>query len=123
MSVIVSLFGLVIAALGILGVIRPGSLIHFVSAAWQTRAGLYLAITLRLVLGVALIGAASGSRFPDALGILGLISIVAALVASSVGFERLRTFVRWWAARPSGFVRAWALVAAGFGVFLVYAVS
>ena len=123
MSVIVTLFGTAIGALGILGLIRPASLIRFVSAAWQLRTGFYLAIIVRLVLGVALIGAASGSRFPDALGILGIISIVAALVASSVGFERLRAFVRWWTARPSGFIRAWALVAAAFGVFLVYAVS
>jgi hypothetical protein len=123
MPVIVTLFGAAIAALGVLGLIRPASLIRFVSAAWRSRAGLYLAIILRLVLGVALIGAASGSRFPDALGILGIISIVAALVASSVGFERLRAFVRWWTVRPSGFIQAWALVAAAFGVFLVYAVS
>lgn len=123
MSLIVTLFGIVIAALGIAGLIRPGSLIGFVSAAWRLRAGLYLAIVLRLVLGVALIGAASSSRFPDALGILGVISIIGALVASSLGFERLRAFVQWWAARPSGFVRAWGLVAAGFGGFLVYSVS
>ena len=123
MSVVVTLFGTAIAALGILGLIRPASLIRFVSAAWQLPTGFYLAIILRLVLGVALIGAASGSRFPDTLGILGIISIVAALVASSVGFERLRAFVQWWIAQPSGFVRAWALVAAAFGVFLVYAVS
>jgi len=123
MSVIVTLFGTAIAALGILGLIRPASLIGFVSAAWQLPTGFYLAIILRLVLGVALIGAASGSRFPDTLGILGVITIIAAVLASMLGFERLRAFVQWWAARPSGFIRAWALVAAAFGVFLVYAVS
>jgi len=68
MSVIVTLFGIAIAALGILGLIRPGSLIRLVSVAWQTRAGLYLAIILRLVLGAALIGAASRSRFPGRAG-------------------------------------------------------
>ena len=72
---------------------------------------------------MALIRAASGSRFPDALGVLGVISILAALVASALGFDRLRAFVQWWAARPAGFIRAWALVAVAFGVFLVYAVS
>jgi len=123
MWVVVTLFGAAIAALGIVGLMRTASLIRFVSGAWQTRAGLYLAVILRLVLGVALIGAASRSRFPDAIGILGIISIVAALVAPSLRFERLRAFVQWWAARPSGFIRAWALVAAVFGVFLMYAVS
>lgn len=122
MSVIVTGFGIVIAVLGIVGLIAPGSLIRLVSAAWQSRAGLYLAIILRLVLGLALIGAAPGSRFPDALGILGVITILAAVIASMLGFERVRRFVQWWAARPSGFGRAWGLVAAVFGVFLVYAV-
>jgi len=123
MSVIVTLFGAAIAALGILGLMRPGGLVHFVSVAWQTRVAFHFAIMLRLILGVALIGAASGSRFPDALGILGVISLVAALVAPGLGFKRLRTFVQWWAARPPEFIRVWGLVAAVFGVFLVYAVS
>jgi hypothetical protein len=123
MTLIVFLFGILITAVGLLGVISPGNLIRFVSVAWQSRAGLYLAIIVRLILGVALIRAASGSRFPDALGVLGVISILAALVASALGFDRLRGFVQWWATRPVAFTRAWALVAAGFGVFLVYAVS
>jgi len=122
MLAVVKAFGIIIAALGILGLSCPATLVRFVSDAWQTRAGLYLAVILRLVLVVALIGAASGSRFPDTLGILGVISIVSALVASGLGFERLRAFVQWWVGRPSGFIRAWALVAGVFGVFLVYAV-
>ncbi|MFQ5591998.1 MAG: hypothetical protein ACE5HE_12600 [Phycisphaerae bacterium] len=122
MSVIATIGGILIGALGIVGLVRPGGLIRFVSGFWQTRQGLWLAIIVRLVLGVALIGAAAGSRFPDALGILGILSLVAVVVALSLGYERLRTFVQWWAARPSAFIRAWGLVASVLGVFLVYAV-
>ena len=66
LEVILFLVGMMIAALGTMGLVAPGSLVRFVSVAWQTRAGLYTAIALRLVLGVALIGAFLGfSLYPD----------------------------------------------------------
>jgi hypothetical protein len=122
MSAIVTVFGVAIAGLGILGLIRPEKLVRFVSVAWQPPSGLYLAIALRLTLGVALVGAASSSRFPDALYILGILSIITAVVAPILGSERVRAFIEWWTARPSGLIRAWAALATVFGVFLVLAV-
>jgi hypothetical protein len=122
MSAIVTVFGVAIAGLGIFGVIRPRDLVRFVSATWKSPSGLYLAIAVRLILGVALIGAASSSRFPDALRILGILSIITAVVAPILGTERVRAFVEWWAGRPSGLIRAWAAFATVFGVFLVHAV-
>jgi hypothetical protein len=52
MSIVVSLFGIFFAILGVSGLIFPSSIIAFVSR-WQTQAGLYLAAIIRIVLGVA----------------------------------------------------------------------
>lgn len=122
MSAIVGVLGVVIAGLGILGIVRPGDLVGFVSLAWKSPSGLYLAIAVRLVLGIALIGAASGSRYPDALRILGALSILTAVLVPILGSERVRAFVEWWVGRPCGLIRAWAAFAVVFGVFLVHAV-
>jgi hypothetical protein len=122
MAFIVAAIGILIAALGVVGLVAPGTLVRAASAVWQSRAGLYVAVILRVVLGVALIRAASGSRYPNALGILGIISILGALVALILGFERLRAFVKWWVARPSWLIQTWGLIAGLLGVFLVYAV-
>jgi hypothetical protein len=122
MSAIVGVLGVVIAGLGILGIVRPGDLVRFVSVAWRSPSGLYLAIAVRLILGIVLIAAASSSRFPDALRILGALSIITAVLVPILGSERVRAFVEWWAGRPSGFIRAWATLAVAFGAFLVYAV-
>ncbi len=120
MTWLVALFGIAITWLGILGLVRPGSLIRLVQRPWQSQGGLYLSIGIRVVFGIVIIMAASESRFPEAFQILGIISLVAAIVAPFFGFARLQGFVQWWAGRSSGFIRGWSLVAAAFGVFLFY---
>jgi len=121
MTWIVALFGCIVAALGISGVVRPTALIDLVQAAWRTPAGLYGAVGLRVLLGVVLIAAAPDCRFPQAIRILGIVALVAAAGGLVAGFERLQRFAAWWTERPAGFVRAWSLVAVAFGAWLVYA--
>ena len=121
MKVIVTAFGLVILILGVLGVVRPRSLMNFVERPWRSRSGLNLAVILRLVYGVFLLAAASSTRFPWIIGALGVLSLIAAVSLLFLGYERSRKFVEWWMARPDGFVRGWSLVAGVFGAFLIYA--
>jgi len=120
MTWIVALFGIAITLLGILGLVRPTSLLRFVQRPWKSQMGLYLNIGIRVVFGLVLLMAASGSRFPEAFRILGIISLVAAVVAPFIGLARLQGFVQWWTSRSPGFIRGWSLVAAGFGLFLFY---
>ena len=123
MLLVVSAFGAVIALLGLLGVLRPGGLIDFVSGPWQSRAGLYLAVVLRLAFGTVLLVAASGSRFPLAFQILGAVSITGGVLIPLLGRRRVAKWVDWWAGRSPLVIRAWSLGAAAFGAFLVYAAS
>jgi hypothetical protein len=121
MGIAIAAIGLLVLVLGVLGVARPPALIGLVDRPWRTRAGLYLAMAFRAALGVLLVAAASSTRFPWAIGVLGVLSLVTAASIPFLGYERLRKFVEWWAARPKGFVRAWSLVACAFGAFLIYA--
>lgn len=91
MSIVVSLFGIFFAILGVSGLIFHSSIIAFVSR-WQTQAGLYLAAIIRIVLGVALLFTASASRAPIYLRILGVVAVVAGvhgeflIIAAILGF-------------------------------------
>jgi hypothetical protein len=121
MGIAIVAIGLLVFALGVLGLVRPASLIGLVERPWRSRATIYLAMAFRAGLGVLLIAAAPATRFPEAIGVLGALSLLSAASIPLLGYERLRRFVAWWAARPAGFVRAWALVACAFGGFLAYA--
>jgi hypothetical protein len=122
MRVVVQLLGLAIVGFGVAGLIRPKQLMQSVTAAWKTSRGLYLAVGVRIVLGVALLAAGPGSRFPQALWVLGILSLAGAVVLAVLGVSRFQRFVQWWAARPDGVVRVWSAFALAFGGFLLYAV-
>jgi len=117
---VVALFGMAIILLGILGLVSPGNLVRLVVGSWQSQKGFYFAIGIRVVFGIVLLLAASQSRFPEAFRVLGIISLVAAMAAPFLGFDRLQRFVQKWMKRSPGFIRGWSVLAAAFGVFLLY---
>lgn len=121
MTLLVAFFGVLIALLGATGLFSPSTLLGRVDSAWRTRRGLYAVIALRLVLGVILVVAAPECRYPVAIRVLGVISIVAAGSVPVIGLERVHAMVDWWAARPPLWIRAWACVAIAFGGFLIHA--
>jgi hypothetical protein len=120
MTWVVALFGVAIILLGVLGLVRPANLMRLVLGTWQSRKGFYFAIGIRVVFGIILLLTASQSRFPGAFRILGIISLMAAMAAPFLGFDRLQRFVQKWSKRSPGFIRGWSVMTAAFGVFLLY---
>lgn len=120
-ALVAALFGVLIAGLGLVGLLSPPALLEFV-ARWQTRGALLLAGILRVIFGVSLVLAAPGSRAPMAFLVLGVLTVVAGLATPLVGVERFAAILDWWRRRGSGTVRAWALVAMLFGLLVVYGV-
>ena len=121
MTLLVALIGALIALLGATGLVRPSMLVGMLDWVWRTRRGLYGVVALRLCIGVILVVAAPECRYPTAMRILGVISIVSATLVPVLGLERIRALVSWWAARPPLFIRAWAVFAIAFGGFLIHA--
>ena len=121
MSYVVALFGIFFTFIGVSGLIFPGSIIAFIYR-WHTQAGLYLATIIRIVLGVALLIAASTSRAPLYLVALGIVAIIAGVATPFFGLHRFKAVLDWWSLQSSLFIRVWLAVVVLFGLSLVWAV-
>jgi len=122
MALLVTLFGVFLGTLGLVGMVRPHRLIRM-ARSWQTPTGLYAAAALRIALGLLLILVAPNSRFPGVLRILGIVILLSGLATPIVGLGRFHRILEWWANRGPAFQRAWASCAFSVGLFLIYAVT
>ncbi len=111
--------GLVVAAIGVLGVAAPSVLLEF-ARSLQSVGALYVIAAVRIGFGAILIWAASNSRTPRTLVILGVFIIIAGAATPFFGVERSRTVLDWWSSQGSFLTRAWPFAAVGFGVFIAY---
>ena len=121
MTLAVALFGLFVATLGAAGMLSPRRLLDLVTRA-QSRMGIYSIAGLRLLVGLALLAVAGGSRAPLYLLVLGGLSLVSGAVTPFVGLSRFERILDWWRRRGPGFVRAWSGCVLLFGLSLVWAV-
>ena len=119
MKVIGLCSALLICLLGLIGLVAPAILIdlsqHFVS-----RTGLVLAGVLRIGIGLVLLLAASRSRAPLFLRIVGVVAIIAGVATLGAGVERVQAIVTWAVSHGSWLVRLFALIPVIVGAFLVY---
>ncbi|MGI9343354.1 MAG: hypothetical protein ACR2QV_10915 [Gammaproteobacteria bacterium] len=120
MLTIVAVFGLLVCLGCIVGIAATSVLMRIMDMVMSRPGILYLAVGVRLLLGVALIVAAPASLFPVLFRIFGVIAILAALALPIMGIERIRRLVAWVAALPSIALRLWLVVGFAFGAFLIY---
>lgn len=121
MTLVVALFGLFVATLGVAGMLSPQRLLALVTRA-QSRMGLYSIAGLRLLVGLALLAVADDSRAPLYLKVLGALSLVSGVATPFVGLSRFEAILDWWRRRGPGFVRAWSGFVLLFGLSLIWAV-
>lgn len=116
----VVLLGSVVFALSAWGIARPQHLITLVESVLEREWGVYFGITVRLLLGAALVVAAPASKFPLAFTVLGWIAILAALGLVAMGQEGTRRLVAWFADQRVPILRLWLAFGVAFGAVLVY---
>jgi hypothetical protein len=121
-KVLATVMGALIAAIGIVGIAGPSVLLEF-GHSLQTPGALYVVAAVRIIFGAVLIWVASSSRMPRTLRVIGVIIIVAGLLAPLFGVERSQAMLNWFSSQGPLFMRAWASIAVIFGVFIVYAVN
>lgn len=110
--------GLVVAAIGVLGIAAPSILLEF-GRSMQSTGALYIVAAVRVGFGTILFWAAPNSRTPMTLRVLGIFLIIAGLVTPFFSHGMFE----WLSAQGSSFTRAWPAIAVGFGLFIAYVTS
>lgn len=120
MTTIAFVFGVLITALGVFGLVSPSKLLRLEEYSRKPPLR-YIASAIRLIMGAVLFFAAPASRAPGVLHTLGVFIFVAGLITLFFGPERFRRLVDWWSAHGPAIARVWAALAVVLGAFLVYA--
>jgi hypothetical protein len=117
--------GLIIAAVGIVGIVAPSALIWVgqpftTPVAWHW----YALATVRAAFGVLLLSVAKSSRTPRTLRVVAIIPLAAALgalVTAFVGIDRARATLEWWSLQGPWLIRLSAIPLLALGSFVAYA--
>ena len=123
MKTLAFVFGLFVATVGVVGMLAPSSLV-WIAQHSVTSGAFYLIAVVRVAVGLVLISAASASRAPKALRIVGYVIVVAGLATALtglVGMERARMIIGWWLDQGAGIIRVTSVVLVAFGGFVMYA--
>ena len=110
-----------IAAMGVLVIVSP-TRSNDLTRLFADKTGMWVATAIRAVLALGLLAAASESKLPMLLRILGLIILIVAIVIPILGLDRHRRMVDWWLARDRKAQIICGAASFVFGVFLIYAI-
>jgi hypothetical protein len=120
--IVVLVFGILIGALGIWGMIDPRKMIGLVKGVSGQATGIIVAIAGRIILGVALIVAAPVATFPRTFAILGWIALIAAVGLAAIGRKGMQAIVNRVSRLPDLALRIALVAALLFGGALVFGV-
>ena len=116
-------FGLFIVTVGGVGILAPSGLVWIARHSVSSGA-FYLIATVRVAFRLALISAASESRAPKAVRVLGYGILIAGITTALIGLlaiGRARDIIDWWLQLGSGVVRLTGVLVLALGGFIAYA--
>jgi hypothetical protein len=116
-------FGLFIVTVGGVGILAPFGLVWIAQHSVSSGA-FYLIATVRVAFGLVLISAASASRAPKAVRVLGYVILIAGITTALMGLlaiGRARDIIDWWMQLGSGVVRLTGVLVLALGGFIAYA--
>jgi membrane protein HdeD len=112
--------GLLLAAVGIVGVVAPSFIVE-IGRSLLIPIALYVVAAFRIGVGVVLLLAAPDSRLPTVLRIFGIVIILAGVFTLFVGVEHSRAILDWWSNQGPLFMRFCLAGPLIIGLFIVYA--
>ncbi len=115
------LFGALTFLAGVVLMIKPDIVFGFLRKNLEKTSLYFLAIVVRIVLGVILIYQSDVSRFPMTIQIIGWLSIIAALSFFVIRHEKFKRLMQWALSLGDSVSRMGGSAAIVFGAFLIYA--
>ena len=107
---------------GIAGIASPDGGMTLRRLLFATPGLFYAVVAVRSAMGLGLILAASSTRWPTSLRVLGAVVCLQGLSATLLGPDHGRAIMEWEGMQGSAFLRAGAAVALASGGFIVFAV-
>jgi hypothetical protein len=120
MKLLIVLFGLLIAAGSVWGLVAPRAMIDAIHRFWNRPEGMWLAVGMRVAGGLIFVFGASQTRFPLFYEVLGYLMLVAAVLIPLIGKARLTRVIRWFTDVPLPAARTWMSLGLAFALFVVY---
>ena len=123
MKTLAFVIGLLIGAVGVVGIIAPSGLV-WIAEHSVTSDVFYVIATVRVAFGLVLISVASVSRAPKTLRVLGYIILILGITTALTGLvaiDRAHTIIEWWLRQGSGIVRLTGIPVLALGGFVAYA--
>jgi hypothetical protein len=114
-------WGALCMCVGVWVLIQPRGLVQSADL-FLTSSGLWVAVVLRLLVGVLMWMSATVSRTPRVLRVLGALFVFSAFALPVVGLERMRRIADWGAGLGDPVLRGVSLVVVGLGAFIVWTV-
>lgn len=107
------------AGFGASVIVKP-SVAHDLTRLFADKTGMWIATAIRAVLALGLLAAASDSKAPMLLRLVGLLILVVAIVMPILGLDRHRRMIDWWLARSRMAEMLCGATAFIFGIGLIY---
>jgi hypothetical protein len=111
-----------VAVVGTIGLFSPATLVA-IGGEFASPVGLLVAAAIRVAFGAVLILAASASRNPRAIRILGVVIVVAGLITPFFGVERARAILDWWSSQGAVLTHIPPAVVLALSFILIYLLS
>jgi hypothetical protein len=112
--------GLLILAVGVIGIVVPSVLV-WIAGRFESPLAWYALAVVRILFGLLLLLVAKSSRAPRTLGVVAFIPLVAGLAIPFVGVARARATVYAWSLQGPGVLRLSAIPVLVLGGFIAYA--
>ncbi len=120
MAKLVTVLGVVFVLVGLWVAVLPEQLVSMVD--WESRSGLNLAASTRVITGLVLMALAPVTRYPKGLRIFGALILLVGLVLFFVPLETWAGLMRFWLVEQLPAYRVGgAMVGVLLGAFLIYA--
>jgi len=122
MKLIAIVFGVLVVAVGLIGLFNPATLLA-IGQAVVTPVGLYVVAGVRVCIGAVLLLAASAARMPRTVRVAGAVVVLAGIATPIFGVDRSRAVLDWVTVQGPGLMRVDALLAMAVGLFILYAIG
>jgi hypothetical protein len=117
MKAIALLIALLMVLLGLTGVLWPEGLMQLATYSFS-RTGMYVIAAVRIVLGALLFFAASNTRTPKTVRVIGLIILIVGIATAFIPAERALALKDWWIAHGPDTLRIAACFPLAVGIFI-----